>query len=91
MADGYQAQLGPVAPAYSGDSGEAGQTIARGLEQAGDSIDRTIHQLKERDRDTQAADAGVALAQASSFLDEEATNARQTRRARRRRAHRGRR
>jgi hypothetical protein len=78
MADGYQAQLGPVAPAYSGDSGEAGQTIARGLEQAGDSIDRTIHQLKERDRDTQAADAGVALAQASSFLDEEATNARQT-------------
>lgn len=79
MADGYQSQLGPsaVETNLSGASPEAfGAAVGRGLEQAGDTLDRSIHQLRERDRDTQAADAGVELARASTLIDNQATDAR---------------
>lgn len=78
MAAPYQSQLGPgTETAYSGaDAEDAGAAAGRGLEQAGDTIDRAIHQLKERNRDMEAADAGVKLAQASSTIDAYATDAR---------------
>jgi hypothetical protein len=62
---------------FSGASPEAfGAAVGRGLEQAGDTLDRSIHQLRERDRDSQAADAGVELARASTLIDNQATDAR---------------
>lgn len=79
MAAPYQAQLGPAATEtnFSGASPEdAGAAVGRGLEQAGDTVDRAIHQFKERNRDMEAADAGVKLAQASQQIDQAATDAR---------------
>lgn len=78
MADGYQTQLGVTGgPQLSGADPEAfGAAVGRGLEQAGTTIDNAIHQYRERERDTQAASAGVALAQASTKLDELSTDAR---------------
>lgn len=78
MADAYQPQLGiATGPILSGADAESfGAAAARGIEQAGDTLDRTIHQLRERDRDTQAADAGVKLAQATADVENAATDAR---------------
>jgi hypothetical protein len=78
MAEVYQPQLGiSEGPQYSGASPEdAGAAVGRGLEQAGDTLDRAIHQMRERDRDSEAASAGVALAQASTAAENAATDAR---------------
>jgi hypothetical protein len=77
MAGPYQSQLGPdVAPTFSGDSGAAGQILGQGLEQAGAKIDNAIHVRRELDRDQQAAQAGVQLAETQTQLDQAAIDAR---------------
>jgi hypothetical protein len=60
--------------------------IAQGLEDAGAAVDRTIHAIKERDRDQEATDAGLRLAQVSAAMDKYAIDARANAARRRRRA-----
>jgi hypothetical protein len=78
MSAPYQSQLGVSGgPVLSGADPEAfGAAVGRGLEQAGETIDRSIHLLREKNRDSEAAAAGVALAQASTSIDNQATDAR---------------
>lgn len=75
---GYQAQLDPGnSPAFGGaDAEDAGAAVGRGIEQAGDTLDRTIHQHRELERDQQAAEAGVQLARVSTTIDQAAIDAR---------------
>jgi hypothetical protein len=78
VAGPYQSQLAPGGtPTFSGASPEdAGAAVGRGLEQAGDTLDRAIHQHRELERDQQAAEAGTQLAQISTQLDQTAIDAR---------------
>jgi hypothetical protein len=74
MPGGYQSQLGVDPTSLSPMSGSS--AIAQGLEDAGAAVDRTIHAIKERDRDQEATDAGLRLAQVSAAMDKYATDAR---------------
>jgi hypothetical protein len=78
VAEPYENQLSASGgPGLSGASPEAfGAAVGRGLEQAGESADRFIHQRREIDRDRQAAAAGVELATISTDLDTAAIDAR---------------
>jgi hypothetical protein len=77
MAEPYRSQGSASGSNFSGASPEAfGAAVGRGLEEAGGSIDRAIHTIKERDRDNQVAAAGVELAQISTDIDTAAIDAR---------------
>jgi hypothetical protein len=77
MADPYRQQLDLNPAPISGASAEdMGAGAARGVVEAGYAIDDAIHQLKQRDRDQQAAQAGTDFADASLKLDEKATDLR---------------
>jgi hypothetical protein len=75
MAGAYQPQLAPGgSPTFDGTSGA--NPAAEGLIQAGDTLDRAIHQHRELERDQQAAEAGSKLAQFSTEMDQAAIDAR---------------
>jgi hypothetical protein len=79
MADPYRPQLSADPTALPGSSPEAfGAPLARGLEDAGAAIDRTLHRLREQHRDNEAAAAGAELAQVSQELDKTSIDARTT-------------
>jgi hypothetical protein len=79
MADPYRSSVAPQTPAFSGASAESfGAAVGRGLEEAGDTVDRIIHREKELKRDQEATSAGVDLANASTEIDKDAIDARTT-------------
>jgi hypothetical protein len=77
MAAPYQPQLNPAGDSnFSGAPEDIGAPIANALEYGGELMDQEIHRRKELDRDMQATQAGVALANASEQLDKAAIDAR---------------
>jgi hypothetical protein len=78
MAEPYQSQLAPNATPLPFMPAEGlAAPVAAGVERAGDAVDRTIHALKEQDRDNQTAAAGVQLAQVSAAMDKYSIDARE--------------
>lgn len=72
MAEPYRPQVDlNLAPLSGASAEDMGAGAARGVEQAGYAIDDAIHQLKQRDRQNQAAQAGVDLANSSLDLDQQ--------------------
>lgn len=77
--DGYTAQTSPGgSSAYSGASPQSfGAAIGAGLADAGDAVGRIEARRKERNKDEEAAAAGLELAEIQSELDTAAIDARQ--------------
>jgi hypothetical protein len=76
---GYQSQLDPAnvaTPLAPASAEDFGASIGRALEQGGATIDHAIHTIRERDRDQQATDAAVTLANVSTAIDKAAIDAR---------------
>lgn len=77
MAEPYRSQIEANPTSLAAASAESfGAAIGRGLSDAGAHIDHAIHTIKERDRDQEAASAGVAMAKISTELDQAAIDAR---------------
>lgn len=79
MAEPYQPQLDPrINQPLSGSSPESfGAPFARGLADAGQQIDQAVHTIKQRDRDSEAAAAGVDMARVQTELDKASIDARE--------------
>lgn len=80
MSAGYEPQLNPAAgneTNFGGAPGDWGAGISQGLEQAGASIDSAIHQVKDKQRDEEATQAGVQFAKNATDLDNAAVALRQ--------------
>jgi hypothetical protein len=77
MAEGYRSQVEVKSTPLGGASAESfGGGAARGMIQAGESIDRAIHEIKEKRRDNEAAEAGLELSMIATEIDKAAIDGR---------------